>query len=109
MLKIATINSFTVGQQFQLFSGAGATNASNFASVQSTSSGVVFSFTNGVLSVVTVSSGPTLTSVTPNPVAGSSYPVTLSLAGSGFVSVWHGEPDKPDGLDGHQRRCGDLQ
>jgi hypothetical protein len=56
VLKIATTNSFTAGQTFTLFSGAGAANASNFASIQSASSSVVFSFTNGILTVV--SAGP---------------------------------------------------
>jgi len=52
-LSITPAGAFTVGQQFQLFSGAGATNASNFASVTgSPGSGMAFSFTNGVLSVV---------------------------------------------------------
>jgi autotransporter-associated beta strand protein len=34
---------------------------------------------------VLVSTGPTLGSVSPNPVVGSSFPVTLTLTGSGFV------------------------
>jgi len=39
------------------------------------------------LSVITAPSGPTLTSVSPNPVTGSSYPVTLNLTGSGFTGA----------------------
>ena len=87
VLNILTNGTFTVGQTFQLFSGTGATNTSNFASIAGDpGSGKSFSFTNGVLSVITTPTGPTLTSVTPNPAAGSSYAVTLSLSGSGFVS-----------------------
>ena len=56
VLNIATNGTFTAGQQFVLFSGTGATNTGNFASLQSTASGVTFSFTNGVLSVVSVAS-----------------------------------------------------
>ena len=86
VLKIVTNGTFTVGQTFTLFSGAGATNASNFASIAGNpGSGKVFSFTNGVLSVV--NSGPTLTSVVPNSVTGSSYAVTLGLTGSGFTGA----------------------
>ena len=60
VLKIVPTGSFTVGQQFTLFSGAGAANASNFASVQSSNPGMVFSFTNGVLTVVSsIASNPT--------------------------------------------------
>ena len=84
VLNIITNGTFTVGQQFQLFSGAGATNTSNFASiVGSPGVGKFFSFTNGVLTVM--GTGPTLTSVVPNPVTGSSYLVALSLTGSGFT------------------------
>lgn len=61
VLKIATNGTFTAGQQFRLFSGAGATNASNFASLEgSPGSGLTFSFTNGVLSVAaTMAQNPT--------------------------------------------------
>lgn len=60
VLLISPAGTFTAGQQFQLFSGTGATNASNFASLQgSPGSGLGFAFTNGVLSVVTAGpSGP---------------------------------------------------
>ena len=86
VLNIITNGTFTVGQQFQLFSGAGATNTSNFASiVGSPGVGKFFSFTNGVLTVMGM--GPTLTSVVPNPVTGSSYSVALSLTGSGFTGA----------------------
>ena len=91
VLNIAPNGSFTVGQTFTLFSGAGATTPSNFASIAgSPGAGKAFSFTNGVLSVVAGSSGPTLTSVTPNPVTGSSYGVTLTLTGSGFTGAGAG-------------------
>ena len=88
VLQIVPSGSFTLGQTFALFSGAGATSASNFGSIAgSPGAGLAFSFTNGVLSVITAPSGPTLTSVSPNPVTGSSYPVTLNLAGSGFTGA----------------------
>lgn len=58
VLNIVTNGTFTAGQTFTLFSGAGATNASNFASiVGSPGSGKLFSFTNGVLTVL--NNGPT--------------------------------------------------
>ena len=86
VLNIVANGAFTVGQTFTLFSGTSATNTSNFASIAgSPGAGKAFSFTNGVLSVV--SGGPTLTSVTPNPVTGSSYAVTLTLTGSGFTGA----------------------
>jgi autotransporter-associated beta strand protein len=54
VLSIVPSGTFTAGQQFLLFTGTGATNAGNFASVQgSPGSGLGFTFTNGVLSVVT--------------------------------------------------------
>jgi autotransporter-associated beta strand protein len=77
ILKIVPTGSFTVGQQFQLFSGTGATNASNFASVQSTVPTTTFSFANGILTVLTA--GPDLTkNHLTNSVSGS----TLSLSWS---------------------------
>ena len=64
LLNIVTAGTFTTGQQFQLFSGAGAANASSFAGIAgSPGSGLAFSFTNGVLSVV--SSGPGTFTSTP--------------------------------------------
>jgi autotransporter-associated beta strand protein len=54
VLKIVPTGTFTAGQQFQLFSGTGATNLSNFSSIAgSPGSGLGFTFTNGMLSVVT--------------------------------------------------------
>ena len=74
VLKIVPSGSFIAGQQFQLFSGAGATNTGNFASLAgSPGSGLGFTFTNGVLSVV--SSGPSGPASITNSVSGS----TLSL------------------------------
>lgn len=68
-LEIVPTGTFTTGQTFTLFSGAGAASASNFASLTgSPGAGKAFSFTNGVLSVVsTVVPPATLTnSVTGN-------------------------------------------
>lgn len=61
VLKIATNGTFTLGQTFTLFSGTGTTNASNFASIEgSPGSSLAFSFTNGLLSVVSgIASDPT--------------------------------------------------
>ena len=61
VLNIVPVGSFTAGQQFQLFSGAGATNTGKFASITgSAGSGLGFTFTNGVLSVVaTMATNPT--------------------------------------------------
>ena len=60
VLNIVPTGTFTAGQNFTLFSGAGAASASNFSSIQgSPGSGLGFTFTNGVLSVVTAGpSGP---------------------------------------------------
>ena len=53
VLNIVTNGTFTAGQTFTLFSGTGATNAGNFASIAGNpGAGKIFSFTNGVLSVV---------------------------------------------------------
>jgi fibronectin-binding autotransporter adhesin len=57
VLQIVPTGTFTNGQTFTLFSGAGATTAGNFASILgSPGAGLSFTFTNGVLSVV--STGP---------------------------------------------------
>ena len=60
VLSIVPTGTFTAGQTFTLFSGAGAASASNFSSIAgSPGSGLDFTFTNGVLSVVTTGpSGP---------------------------------------------------
>lgn len=89
VLNIVTNGSFAAGQNFTLFTGAGATGTSQFDSiVGDPGAGLAFSFTNGILSVVaTGPTGPTLASVAPSPVTGSSYPVTLGLTGSGFTGA----------------------
>jgi fibronectin-binding autotransporter adhesin len=79
-LNITPTGVFTAGQQFVLFSGAGATNASNFASITG-SPGVdlAFTFNNGVLSVVSTGSTPPQLNVSR---AGST--LTFSWSGAGF-------------------------
>ena len=53
VLNVVTNGTFTLGQTFTLFSGGGATNSGNFAGIAgSPGGGNVFSFTNGVLSVI---------------------------------------------------------
>ncbi len=74
LLNVVTNGSFTLGQTFTLFSGAGAASASNFSSiVGNPGGGLLFSFTNGVLSVV--NAGPTGQATITNSVSGN----TLSL------------------------------
>jgi autotransporter-associated beta strand protein len=82
VLKIVPTGSFTNGQTFTVFSGVGATNPSNFASVASTG-GTTFSFTNGILTVVSAGSVTPPPTLLTNSVSGS----TLSLswpAGQGW-------------------------
>ena len=75
VLNIVTNGSFTAGQQFVLFSGTGATSASNFASIAgSPGSGLAFSFTNGVVSVVAGPSGPAT--------------ITNSISGNSLHLAW---------------------
>lgn len=76
VLKIVPTGSFTNGQMFTVFSGVGATAPSNFASIVSTG-GTTFSFTNGILTVV--SAGP----VTPPPTL-----LTNSVSGSTLSLSW---------------------
>ena len=76
VLKIIPSGSFTVGQTFTLFSGAGATDPSNFASVISTGA-ATFSFANGVLTVVSTGA------VTPPPAT-----LTNSVSGSVLSLSW---------------------
>jgi len=53
VLQITPSGTFSAGQSFTLFSGAGAASASSFAGIAgSPGAGLSFSFTNGVLSVV---------------------------------------------------------
>jgi hypothetical protein len=71
VLKIVPSGTFSNGQTFTLFSGAGAVNAGNFASIAgSPGAGLTFSFTNGVLSVastVVISTNAYLTSLVVTP------------------------------------------
>ena len=65
VLNLIPTGAFTNGQKFVLFTGAGATSASNFGStVGSPGVGLAFSFTNGVLSVVTPAVTSGLTTLT---------------------------------------------
>lgn len=60
VLTVVPTGTFTVGQTFALFTGAGATSTSHFSSVQSSGGAVSFGFTNGVLTVVsTMAINPT--------------------------------------------------
>ncbi|MEY4386138.1 MAG: hypothetical protein RLY20_1421, partial [Verrucomicrobiota bacterium] len=60
VLQIVPTGSFTNGQTFTLFSGAGATTPGNFGSlvVNPPVSGTSFTFTNGVLTAVVAPVGP---------------------------------------------------
>jgi len=60
VLVVKPLGSFTNGQTFTLFSGAGATDPSNFGSivVDPPVSGTSFTFTNGVLTAISL--GPDL-------------------------------------------------
>ena len=80
VLNLVTNGTFTAGQQFVLFSGAGAANASNFASiVGNPGANLAFYFTNGVLSVVsTAIARPTLD------VSRSGSTLTFSWTDAGF-------------------------
>lgn len=81
VLQIMPTGSFTAGQTFTLFSGAGAASASNFGSILGSPGGsLVFTFTNGVLSVVPQ---PTIDPVT---VSGTDLVVTTPTV-SGFNYV----------------------
>ena len=64
VLNIVPSGTFAAGQQFILFSGAGAINTGNFASlVGSPGANLAFNFTNGVLSVVSTGTTPPTLSV----------------------------------------------
>jgi hypothetical protein len=74
VLEIVPTGTLADGQTFTLFSGAGATSASNFALITGSPPGQSFSFTNGVLSVVGSPSGPTLTNSVSGGVLSLSWP-----------------------------------
>ena len=80
VLQIVPSGSFTNGQTFTLFSGTGATNASQFSSliVNPTVSGTSFTFTNGVLTAVVAPVGPsgpgTITNIYSGGVLSLSWP-----------------------------------
>ncbi len=90
-LNIVPTGTFTNGQTFTLFSGAGATNTGNFAAVTgSPGAGLTFSFTNGVLSVVsTASPGPVVTLTSPaNSATYAAYatvPLSATVVTNGYV------------------------
>jgi autotransporter-associated beta strand protein len=85
VLKIVPSGTFTAGQQFQLFSGTGATNTGNFASFAgSPGAGLAFSFTNGVLSVV--STGPSGPATITNSISGGTMTLTWPV-GQGWRLV----------------------
>jgi autotransporter-associated beta strand protein len=110
VLKIVPSGSFTIGQTFTLFRGSGATDPSNFASVTSTGS-ATFSFTNGVLTVVS-SGGPSGPATITNSISGNTLTLTwpagqswrllgqtnnLSVGLNPSPSAWF---DVPGGTDG---------
>ncbi len=109
-LNILTSGSFTLGQQFTLFSGTGATNASNFASIAgSPGTGLAFNFTNGVLSVVSGPVGPPGPQYLTNSFSGGVLTLTwpsgqgwrlvgqTNALSSGLNNAWF---DVPGGIDG---------
>jgi fibronectin-binding autotransporter adhesin len=64
VLNITPVGTFTAGQTFTLFSGAGATSASNFSNISgSPGTGLTFTFTNGILSVVSAVTTPPVLNV----------------------------------------------
>jgi autotransporter-associated beta strand protein len=81
VLQVVPTGSFTNGQTFILFSGAGATDLSNFGSivVNPPMSGTNFTFTNGVLTAVVVPTGPSGPATLTNSVSGG----VLSLSWPG--------------------------
>jgi autotransporter-associated beta strand protein len=85
VLNIITNGSFTAGQNFTLFSGVGAAQPSNFGSiVGSPGAGLGFTFTNGVLSVV--SAGPPQPTILPVTVSGTNLVVSVPTT-SGYNYV----------------------
>jgi len=83
VLAIETSGTFANGQSFTLFSGVGATAASNFASILgSPGAGLDFSFANGILSVVPA--GPTGPAFISSHLSGGSLNLTWP-AGQGWT------------------------
>jgi autotransporter-associated beta strand protein len=85
VLKIVPTGSFTAGQTFTLFSGAGAASASNFDSITVSSGGSLsFEFTNGVLTVLSAPAPqPTIAPVT---VSGTNLVVSVpTVLGANYV------------------------
>jgi autotransporter-associated beta strand protein len=78
MLQIEATGTFTNGQTFTLFSGPGATTAGNFSSII-TSGTNTFSFTNGVLTVVS-----------PGPVTPPAATLTNSYSAGVLTLAWPG-------------------
>jgi len=81
-LNIVPSGSFTNGQTFTLFSGAGATDPSNFGSIAgSPGAGKAFAFTNGVLSVVSsgILNSPYLTNSVSGSILSFSWPAGQNL------------------------------
>ncbi len=86
VLKIVPTGTFTNGQTFTLFSGAGAASASQFSSVIGSPGGTnMFTFTNGVLSVVAAPTGPTGSGTITNSYNSGTSTLSLSWpAGQGW-------------------------
>jgi autotransporter-associated beta strand protein len=83
VLNIVPAGTFTAGQNFTLFSGTGAAGPSNFGSLTgSPGGGLAFSFTNGVLSVV--SAGPSGSNRLTNSITGGGATLQLSW-GNGWT------------------------
>ncbi len=84
-LNIVPTGTFTSGQTFTLFSGVGAAGAGNFANITgSPGGGLRFSFTNGVLSVV---SGPGALATITNNLSGNILSLSWPV-GQGWRLEW---------------------
>jgi autotransporter-associated beta strand protein len=84
---VVTGPALVAGDSFQLFTALTITGSFAVTNLPALNPGLVWDtsgLATGVLRVA--SSGPTLTTVIPNPVTGSSFVVPLSLTGSGFVA-----------------------
>ena len=86
VLNIVPSGTFTNGQTFTLFSGAGAASASNFDSITvSTGGSLSFAFTNGVLTVLSSGAPPQL-AIAPVTVSGTNLVVSVPTT-TGFNYV----------------------